>query len=405
MASLSSSNSVVLVFCIAVISSLIIASAGNLNQDFQITWGDGRAKISNNGELLTLSLDKASGSGFQSKNEYLFGQIDMQLKLVPGNSAGTVTAYYLSSKGSTWDEIDFEFLGNSTGEPYTLHTNVFSQGKGNREQQFHLWFDPTADFHTYSILWNPQHIVFSVDGTPIRKFKNLESKGVPYPKNQAMRIYSSLWNADDWATRGGLVKTDWSLAPFSASYRNFKANACVWSSGASSCGSNSATSNSWMSQELDSAGEKKLKWVQKNYMIYNYCTDSKRYATLAANCRCQRRQTNHRRSRLLSIVAIASPHSSSQTGLEGGAKLSSTAWGFHNQASSATASDNQRPTTTRFHGELQFAVIPPASDFTDQGRLTMRKRETGRGRRERKKRKESGDVLDKIEIDRSKYTH
>ncbi|KAL5549076.1 hypothetical protein UlMin_004307 [Ulmus minor] len=272
---------------------------------FFFTWGDGRAKIVNNGELLTLSLDKASGSGFESKNEYLYGQIDMQLKLVAGNSAGTVTAYYLSSKGSTWDEIDFEFLGNLSGDPYILHTNVFSQGKGNREQQFYLWFDPTADFHTYSILWNPQHIIFSVDGTPIRKFKNLESAGVPYPKNQPMRIYSSvwnaddwatragvpypknqpmriyssLWNADDWATRGGLVKTDWTQAPFTASYRNFKANACVINAGKSSCSSNSpsSTSNSWLSQELDSAGEERLKWVQNNYMIYNYCSDTKRF--------------------------------------------------------------------------------------------------------------------------------
>lgn len=121
---------------------------------------------------------------------------------------------------------------------------------------------------------------FSVDGTPIREFKNAESVGVAYPKNQPMRIYSSLWNADDWATRGGLVKTDWTKAPFTASYRNFNANACIASSSSSSssCTSTSQSGdNAWLTEELDATRQERLKWARKNYMIYNYCADAKRF--------------------------------------------------------------------------------------------------------------------------------
>ncbi|KAL2476601.1 putative xyloglucan endotransglucosylase/hydrolase protein 16 [Abeliophyllum distichum] len=245
-----------------VMTSLVTPSAGSFNTDVDINWGDGRGKILEGGRLLTLSLDQYSGSGFQSKNEYLFG------------------SYRL--KGAGHDEIDFEFLGNASGQPYTVHTNVYSQGKGNKEQQFHLWFDPTAAFHTYSIVWNSQRIIFLVDNIPIRVFHNNQAIGIPFPTNQPMRVYCSLWNADDWATQGGRIKTDWTKAPFTAYYRNFNinGNVCATGSNVGSCASksvDSSNSGTWQTQELDANGRNRLRWVQQKHMIYNYCADVQRF--------------------------------------------------------------------------------------------------------------------------------
>ena len=94
-----------------------------------------------------------------------------------------------------------------------------------------------------------------------------------------MKLYSSIWDADNWATRGGLVKIDWTQAPFTASYRNFNDNnGCVsyWGT-ITSCTTNS-NNNGWLLQTLDYSDQGKLKWVQDNYMIYNYCKDSSRFA-------------------------------------------------------------------------------------------------------------------------------
>ncbi|CAH1441438.1 unnamed protein product [Lactuca virosa] len=115
----------------------------------------------------------------------------MLIKLVPGNSAGTVTTFYLSSVGNYHDETHFEFLGSSSGQPYIMHTNIFLQGKANMEQEFNFWFDPTVDFHNYTIHWNPNAVVCYVDSIPIMVFRNYRSEGIG----------------------GGLVKIDWTCVP------------------------------------------------------------------------------------------------------------------------------------------------------------------------------------------------
>lgn len=130
---------------------------------------------------------------------------------------------------------------------------------------------------------------FFVDDIPIRVFKNCKDLGVRFPFNQPMKIYSSLWNADDWATRGGLEKTDWSKAPFIASYKGFHIDGCEASVQAKYC---ATQGKRWWDQkefqDLDAFQYRRLKWVRSKFTIYNYCTDRSRFPVLPPECRRDR---------------------------------------------------------------------------------------------------------------------
>lgn len=135
--------------------------------------------------------------------------------------------------------------------------------------------------------------------------------GVAYPKSQPMRMYGSLWNADDWATRGGLVKTNWSEGPFVASFMNYNSeNACIWSidngtttntpcSPSGSSSSSSTSTSEWFSQRgMDSSSRKVLKWVQKKFMVYNYCKDKKRFwQGLPVECGAKKNNKNKNKNK------------------------------------------------------------------------------------------------------------
>nr|AFK42982.1 unknown [Lotus japonicus] len=269
-----------------------VAESAKFDELFQPNWAFDHFIYE--GDLLKLKLDNSSGAGFGSKNKYMFGKVSIQLRLVQGDSAGTVTAFYMSSEGVNHNEFDFEFLGNTTGEPYSVQTNVYVNGVGNREQRLDLWYDPTKDFHTYTIFWNQRQVVFLVDETPIRVHTNMEHRGIPFPKDQPMGVYSSIWNADDWATQGGRVKTDWSHAPFIATYKSFEINACECPvssvaavDNAKRC-SSSEEKKFWWDEptlsELSLHQSHQLMWVKARHMVYDYCTDISRYPVTPAEC-------------------------------------------------------------------------------------------------------------------------
>lgn len=72
-----------------------------------------------------------------------------------------------------------------------------------------------------------------VDDVLIRVFQNNEAHGYPYLSKQPMGVYSSIFDASEWATRGGRVKIDFENAPFLAHYTNFTLDACAVDNAAS----------------------------------------------------------------------------------------------------------------------------------------------------------------------------
>ncbi|KAJ3704619.1 hypothetical protein LUZ61_008324 [Rhynchospora tenuis] len=265
-------------FLLISLSSVHLAHGNNFSAQFEIAWGDSEhAKVSEDGSVLSLTLDQSSGARLQSHDMYQYGRLDMLIKLVPHNSQGTVTTFYPSSDGSDQDEIDFEFLGNYADKEYVLHTNVWTRGTGHREQQFRLWFDPRTDFHNYSILWNPFNIIWYVDDTPVRVFRNYTAEGIQYPY-LPMRTLVSIWNGDSWATDNGKTKIDYSQAPFTSWYANYTESACMVTNstdnGSGSGWSPDCGTNPWFDRTLSSEEMNNLTWVHDNYMIANYCTDA-----------------------------------------------------------------------------------------------------------------------------------
>ncbi|KAF3341418.1 xyloglucan endotransglucosylase/hydrolase protein 26 [Carex littledalei] len=268
--------------------SLVALQQALINASFasntKCTWGYDNCQI--NDDRVKLILNKWSGAAIEGYNQFIYGYIDMRIKLVPGNSAAVVTTYYTSSevktKNDDHDEIDFEFLGNLTGGDnyYTLHTNIFVNGVGNREEQFRMsWYDPTSDYHHYTIFWNPYMVVWSVDGNVIRVFRNYNDQGIPFPKYKPQRVYSSIWNADDWACQGGKVKTNWTYQPFVANYLNYQEKSCLYTKHKSVKHCNHPSNWYFNAQykQLTQAQLNTMNSIRNQYLVYNYCTDTKRF--------------------------------------------------------------------------------------------------------------------------------
>ncbi|KAM7276063.1 hypothetical protein ACFE04_017929 [Oxalis oulophora] len=255
---------------LSMLAALILVSAQqqktlSFYNAFNKLYGDQNVNvIGQTGETVQISLDRYSGSGFVSKESHLYAKYVAAIKLPPGYTAGVVATFYTSNNQvypNNHDEIDFEFLGNVNGRDWIVQTNIYGNGnvaKG-REERFRLWFDPTKDFHTYTIIWTKTSIVFYVDDVPIRSDRSDTGMGVEYP-SKPMSLYGTIWDGSPWATSGGKRKIDYNYAPFNVVYSNFIVDGQV------GIGAGDLTAQEMM----------KMKAFRAKYLTYSYCTDPKR---------------------------------------------------------------------------------------------------------------------------------
>jgi xyloglucan:xyloglucosyl transferase len=102
-----------------------------------------------------------------------------------------------------------------------------------------------------------------------------------------MKVSSSIWNADNWATQGGRLKINWSHSPFISTYKNFDIDANESGLNAESGGVNENGSKWWdmpSYSKLTPLQRRMLRWVHRNYIIYDYCNDSTRFPTSPPEC-------------------------------------------------------------------------------------------------------------------------
>ncbi|XVF62675.1 hypothetical protein PTKIN_Ptkin09bG0027400 [Pterospermum kingtungense] len=271
--------SLVLFFGFVVVVSVGAVEDAPFQQNYVVEYGGDHIQYFNNNTEAQLSIDNTSGSGFGSKVSYGSGFFQMKIKLPDKDTTGIITTFYLMSRTSVHDEVDFEFLGGNGS--YTLHTNVFANGEGGKEQQFYFWFDPTADFHTYTILWNEHQIVLFVDETPIRVFKNKTDVGIAYP-TQPMQLQGTIWEAD-WARHG--MPVDWSQAPFKATYQGFGTGGCeAEAPNDAKCHSPYLFWNGEKYWDLDPDQRKAFEDVRNKCLKYDYCSDKARYPDGRPEC-------------------------------------------------------------------------------------------------------------------------
>jgi beta-glucanase (GH16 family) len=173
----------------------------------------------------------------------MFGHVDYVVRASPGT--GIVSAAVLQS--DCLDEIDWEWLG---GDDSQAQSNYFGKGQtttGYNRGAYHSAPGNHDQFHTYSVDWTAEQIVWSIDGQPVRAMTQAQAEPGQYPQTP-MFMKVGTWVGGDPSNPPGTIQwaggqTDYSAGPFTMYVKSISIT--DYSTGSSY--SYSGTSGTWQS--------------------------------------------------------------------------------------------------------------------------------------------------------------
>jgi len=176
---------------------------------FNCTWRKSSAIVGNGAMSMSVVREGNgyAGAEYRTDKTYSYGFYSVCMKAA--NCSGVISSFFTYTNKPVWDEIDIEFLGKDMSH---IQFNYYKGGVGGHEYYFDLGFNASADFHEYAFDWQPDCIVWYVDGKAVyRVTENLPS--------HPMQIMMNVWNckgADGWS--GAF---DSAALPATAEYRWF----------------------------------------------------------------------------------------------------------------------------------------------------------------------------------------
>lgn len=141
---------------------------------------------------------------------FTYGYVEARLKLP--TTPGMFTAFWMLPTDPTYNKYDNEIdiLENLAGEPEVIYQSYHYD---NRTRSYKVnvpegtngkcpKMDYSADFHTYGVDWQPDHVAFYIDDIECGRFTATEPGQIP---NQPMQVIIDLMVDTKWQRELNLV--------------------------------------------------------------------------------------------------------------------------------------------------------------------------------------------------------